>query len=177
VTEWFLNGFDDGLAYALEACDFENFQAMVDKALMLENRRGILTPKCRQDNQTQQSTNPRPHISSSTARPIFCPVTQSSQQMPQSDGQVFDTPQQQMIPCSNPFQTLNTGNQSTHGTPTTQNATPTKANTTCFNCEQKGHYANCCPNQRQSYNPTLGTFTLPNRNGSSTLTQAQQNYA
>jgi hypothetical protein len=41
----FLNGLNDCLAYALEACDFENFQAMVNKALMLENRRGILEHK------------------------------------------------------------------------------------------------------------------------------------
>jgi hypothetical protein len=35
--EWFLNGRNDGLAYALEARDFTNFQDMVDKALVLEN--------------------------------------------------------------------------------------------------------------------------------------------
>jgi hypothetical protein len=37
--ECFLNGLDDGLAYALEACDFENFQTMVDKALVLKTWR------------------------------------------------------------------------------------------------------------------------------------------
>jgi hypothetical protein len=36
--EWFLNGLDDGHAYALEARDFENFQTMIDKALVLENK-------------------------------------------------------------------------------------------------------------------------------------------
>jgi hypothetical protein len=35
--DWFLNGLNDGLAYALEARDFVNFQDMVDKALVLEN--------------------------------------------------------------------------------------------------------------------------------------------
>jgi hypothetical protein len=30
--ECFLNGLNDGLAYALEARDFENFQGMVNKA-------------------------------------------------------------------------------------------------------------------------------------------------
>jgi hypothetical protein len=40
--DWFLNGRNDGLAYALEACDFINFQDVVDKALVLENRRGIM---------------------------------------------------------------------------------------------------------------------------------------
>jgi hypothetical protein len=35
--DWFLNGLNDGLAYALEAHNFDNFQDMVDKALILEN--------------------------------------------------------------------------------------------------------------------------------------------
>jgi hypothetical protein len=35
---WFLNGLNDGLANALKARDFTNFQDMVDKALVLENR-------------------------------------------------------------------------------------------------------------------------------------------
>jgi hypothetical protein len=47
--ECFLNGLDDGHAYALEACDFENFQTMIDKALVLQNRRGILTSKRKQE--------------------------------------------------------------------------------------------------------------------------------
>jgi hypothetical protein len=43
--ECFLNGLNDGLAYALEECDFENFQAMVNKDLVLENHRAILECK------------------------------------------------------------------------------------------------------------------------------------
>jgi hypothetical protein len=50
--ECFLNGLDDQLAYALEARDFENLQSMVDKALMLENRRGILSSKRKKEHQT-----------------------------------------------------------------------------------------------------------------------------
>jgi hypothetical protein len=50
--ECFLNGLENGLAYALEDRDFENFQTMVDKALVLENRRGILSSKCKQERQT-----------------------------------------------------------------------------------------------------------------------------
>jgi hypothetical protein len=45
--ECFLNDLNDGLAYALEARDFENFQGMVNKALMLENRRGTMKRKCK----------------------------------------------------------------------------------------------------------------------------------
>jgi hypothetical protein len=45
--ECFLNGLNDGLTYALEARDFENFQGMVNKALVLENRRGMMERKCK----------------------------------------------------------------------------------------------------------------------------------
>jgi hypothetical protein len=41
----FLNRLNDGLAYALEAWDFENFQGMVNKALVLENHRGVMERK------------------------------------------------------------------------------------------------------------------------------------
>jgi hypothetical protein len=51
--ECFLNGLKDGLAYALEARDLENFQTMIDKALVLMNRRGILTSKRKQECQSQ----------------------------------------------------------------------------------------------------------------------------
>jgi hypothetical protein len=43
--ECFLNGLNDGLADALEAWDFENFQEMVNKALVLENTRGVMEHK------------------------------------------------------------------------------------------------------------------------------------
>jgi hypothetical protein len=43
--DWFLNGLNDGLAYALEPRDFINFQDMVDKALVLENQREIMERK------------------------------------------------------------------------------------------------------------------------------------
>jgi hypothetical protein len=49
--DWFLNGLNDSLAYALEAHDFINFQDMVDKTLVLENQRGIM-----ERNRKMQST-------------------------------------------------------------------------------------------------------------------------
>jgi hypothetical protein len=129
--------------------------------------------------QTQQNTNSRSciNVNSSPARPIFHPIPQSSKPMPQLADQGFVTPQQPMIPRPNLFQTPNTGNQGAQGTPTTPNATPNKENTTCFNCGQKGHYANRCPSRCKSSTPTLGTPAPPSRNGDSTPTQAQQNYA
>jgi hypothetical protein len=43
--ECFLDNLNDGLVYALEARDFENFQGMVNKALVLENHRGVMEHK------------------------------------------------------------------------------------------------------------------------------------
>jgi hypothetical protein len=45
--ECFLNGLNDGLAYALEGRGFENFKGMLNKALMLENCIGMLERKCK----------------------------------------------------------------------------------------------------------------------------------
>jgi hypothetical protein len=43
--ECFLDSLNDGLTYALEARDIENFRGMVNKALVLENRRGVMERK------------------------------------------------------------------------------------------------------------------------------------
>jgi hypothetical protein len=53
----FLNRLNDGLAYALEARDFENFQGMMNKALVLENRRGVMERKCKLVHQHQPSSS------------------------------------------------------------------------------------------------------------------------
>jgi hypothetical protein len=64
--DWFLNRLNDGLAYALEARDFINFQDMVDKALVLENRRGIMEQKRRMQHTRPQGSNMRIHVGSSS---------------------------------------------------------------------------------------------------------------
>jgi hypothetical protein len=55
----FLNGLSDGLAYTLEAHDFKNFQDMVNKALVLENHRGAMERKRKQERQHQASSSSR----------------------------------------------------------------------------------------------------------------------
>jgi hypothetical protein len=45
----FFDVLNDGLACALEAHDFENFQAMVNRALVLENRQGAMEHKRKQE--------------------------------------------------------------------------------------------------------------------------------
>jgi hypothetical protein len=46
-----MNGMNDGFTYALEAWDFENFQGMVNKALVLENRQSTMERKRKQERQ------------------------------------------------------------------------------------------------------------------------------
>jgi hypothetical protein len=45
MHECFLSSLNDGLTYALEAQDFENFQGMVNMALVLPNYRGVMQCK------------------------------------------------------------------------------------------------------------------------------------
>jgi hypothetical protein len=72
--ECVLNGLNDGLAYALEARDFENFQGMVNKALVLENHRGVMERKHKLVYQHQPSSSSRPRVATSSVGPAFHPA-------------------------------------------------------------------------------------------------------
>jgi hypothetical protein len=89
----FLNGLNDGLAYALEAQDFENFQGMVNKALVLENHKGVMEHKRKLVNQHQSGSCSRPPIATSFVGPVFHPAQLQFQPRPQAAGQGFSTPQ------------------------------------------------------------------------------------
>jgi hypothetical protein len=70
--ECFLNDLNDGLAYALVAIDFENFQEIVNKALVLENHRGVMDCKCKLVRQHQPSSSSKPRVATSSAGSVFC---------------------------------------------------------------------------------------------------------
>jgi hypothetical protein len=72
--ECFLNGLNDGLVYALEVRDFENFQGMVNKALVLENHRGVMEYKHKLVRQHQPSSSSKPQVATSSAGHVFCPA-------------------------------------------------------------------------------------------------------
>jgi hypothetical protein len=90
--ECFLNGLNDGLAYALEAKDFENFQWMVSKALVLENHRGVMERKRRLVHQHQLSSSSKPQVATSSAGPMFRPAQPQFLPRPLAAGQEFSTP-------------------------------------------------------------------------------------
>jgi hypothetical protein len=91
--DWFLNELDDGLSYALEARDFIKFQDMVDKALVHENRRGIMERKRKMQCTGPQGSNTGIHVGSSSQGPNFYPGQQIGQPRMQAMGQGFQTPQ------------------------------------------------------------------------------------
>jgi hypothetical protein len=80
--ECFLNDLNDGLAYALEARDFENFDGMVNKALVLENRRGVMERKRKLVHQHQPSNISKPRVATSSAGPVFHPAQPQFQPRP-----------------------------------------------------------------------------------------------
>jgi PHD/YefM family antitoxin component YafN of YafNO toxin-antitoxin module len=154
---WFLNGLNDGLAYALEAHDFINFQDMVDKALVLENRRGIMERKRKMQRTRTQGSNSRVHIGSSLQGPNFCPGQQIGQSRMQAMGQGFQTPQHQI---------QHTRFQSPHSAPSPSQRNnvvqSTIARGTYFNCGQNGHFANRCPQKQPNSSAVQGVNQTPN---------------
>jgi hypothetical protein len=72
--ECFLNDLNDGLAYSFQARDFENFQGMVNKALVLENCRGVMEHKRKLVCQHQPSNSSKPRVAMSSVGPVFCPA-------------------------------------------------------------------------------------------------------
>jgi hypothetical protein len=64
--DWFPNELNDGLTYALKARDFINFQDMVDKALVLEKRRGDMEQKRKMQRTGPQASNTRICVGSSS---------------------------------------------------------------------------------------------------------------
>jgi hypothetical protein len=66
-----LNGLNDGLDYTLEARDFENIQGMVNKALVLENHRGVMERKHKLVHQHQPGSSSWLYVATYLAGPVF----------------------------------------------------------------------------------------------------------
>jgi hypothetical protein len=119
---------------------FENFQGMVNKALVLENHRGVMERKRKLVHQHQPSSSSRPRVATSSAGLVFCPAQPLFQPRPKTTGQGFSTPQRQVIQCPNNLQTPAIGKHSVQRTQATQD--PQQADRRCYNYGEQGHYAN-----------------------------------
>jgi hypothetical protein len=65
---------------------------MVNKALVLENRRGVMEHKRKFVREHQLSSSSNPRVAMSFAGPVFCPVQPQFLQRPQAATQRFSTP-------------------------------------------------------------------------------------
>jgi hypothetical protein len=137
-----LNSLNDGLTYALEAQDFENIQGMVNKALVVENHRGMMEHKRKLVRQHQLSSSSSPRVATSLAGPVFHPAQPQFQPRPQAAGQGFSTPQRQVI--QHPNKLIAAQNQSVQRTQATQD--PQQVDRSCYNYSEQGYYANRCSN-------------------------------
>jgi hypothetical protein len=72
--DYFLNGLNDGLVYALKARNFENFQGMMNKALVLENHRGVIEHKSKLVYQHQLGNSSKPRVGTPSVGPMFGPA-------------------------------------------------------------------------------------------------------
>jgi hypothetical protein len=144
-------------------------------ALVLENRRGVMERKRKLVHQHQPGSRSRPHVATSSAGPMLHPAQPQFQLRPQTTGQGFSTPQHQVIQLPNNLQTPVAGNQSVQSTQATRYLQ--QADRRCYNCGEKGHYANRCPYSCTHANqPAIGT-PAPTRGANSVPVAATQNYA
>jgi hypothetical protein len=70
---------------------------MVNKALWLENHRGVIEHKRKLVRQHQSGSSSRPHVTTSSAGPVFHPAHPQCPPRPQAAGHGFSTLQRQVI--------------------------------------------------------------------------------
>jgi hypothetical protein len=146
---------------------------MVDKALVLENQRGIMERKRKMQRTGSQGSNTRFRVGSSSQGPVFRPGQQSGQPRVQAASQGFQTPQRQI---------QHPNFQSPRSPPPPPQRNNNEQNTgvvgPCYSCGQSGHYANRCPRKPTNQTPASGTNQNINRNvNNSASTPTRQNQA
>jgi hypothetical protein len=70
---------------------------MMNKALVLENHRGVIERKRKLVRQHQSGSSSGPRVATSLAGPVFCPAQPQFQPRPLAAGQGFLTLQRQVI--------------------------------------------------------------------------------
>jgi hypothetical protein len=116
---------------------------MVNKALVLENCRGVMERKHKLVHQHQPSSSSKPRVAMSSVELVFRPAQPQFLPRPQAAGQGLSTVQHYVMQRSNNLHTPVAGNQSVQRTQATQD--PQQADRRCYNCGEQGHYANRCP--------------------------------
>jgi hypothetical protein len=118
--EVFLEGLIGPLQYQLVSHTFSSLQRLLDKAIVVENKRFEFGEKRRAANQGQAGSSSRPRYTTTQSTPTHGSSGQQTQQ-------TQATPQA--------------------STPAGPVAPSTSTNKSCFKCGQSGHYANYCTNR------------------------------
>jgi hypothetical protein len=125
---------------------------MVDKALVLENRRGIMEQKRKMQRTGPQGSNTRIRVSYSSQGHNFCPSQQIGQPRMQAMYQGFQSPQRQIQRLN--FQTSHSAELPPQMNSNAQNYDIMGP---CYSCGQTRHYANWCPRKQANQTPAPGT--------------------
>ncbi|KAK3136433.1 hypothetical protein QOZ80_5BG0434330 [Eleusine coracana subsp. coracana] len=176
----FMRGLQNDIQFQLINNDYVNFQKLVDKAIVVENKRNEIEREGKRKMPFQgqsYGSNTRPcmmpssnsyYRAPSTVRPPMqapCPnfpMQRSNYQAPH--------PSQQQAPCPTyqqaPRPTAPTAPQN-QNRPTAGNTNGVKRG--CYHCGQEGHFMGQCPQQNNA--PRQASTNLPSGN------RGQQNYA
>jgi hypothetical protein len=147
---------------------------MVNKALVLENRRGAMERKCKMGHQQQPGSSSKPRVATPSAGPVFRPAQLLFQPRPQLAGQGYSTPQRQAMPHPSTSQTPIAGNQNVQRTQAARNPLPGERR--CFTCGEKGYLANQCPNPHNRPPMAAASTPTPTHGANSVPVAARQNY-
>ena len=139
--EHFMEGLNDGLQLQLMNNTFNNFNHLVDRAILTEQKRKEIDERKRKFNTAPSNSNARPRY--------------QQQQYPQQQSYQQRQPQQQMNQGQR-YQGQNQQNRSTQlaQRPGSSNAPAPPQSTvplvrSCYKCGETGHYANNCPQKVQ----------------------------
>ncbi|KAK3124892.1 hypothetical protein QOZ80_7BG0595680 [Eleusine coracana subsp. coracana] len=176
----FMRGLQNDIQFQWINNDYVNFQKLVDKAIVVENKRNEIEREGKrkmpfQGQSSGSNTRPRMmpspnpyHCAPNTVRPPMqaprpnFPVQRSNYQAPRPNQQQAPHPTYQQAP--RPTAPTSPQNQN-H--PTSGNTNGVKHG--CYHCGQEGHFMGQCP-QRNNAPRQAPTNTLPGNRG-------QQNYA
>jgi hypothetical protein len=139
--EYFKEGLDDHIQYALLNHRFDNFNQLVDAALNTERKRREIEDKKRKMAPSSSGSNTRPRYQHPQQQQQLRPP-QQRQQFPPHPPQQAVQGQRLPAPPASPAP-----RQGVPTPPARQQAAAFPR--VCFHCGEPGHYANACPRKAQ----------------------------
>jgi hypothetical protein len=155
----FSDGIIGPIKYQLLVHTFENFQKMVDNAIMVEHaHKEMGEPKRKFESSEHFSNNSCPHFAPPQGTPFrtggqSVNYRQNQYQRPNQQNHQQQQAQRASQSVQRPSFPQNHHNTPT-GTPVRNNTTVPTGGNTCFRYGETGHYANRCPNKNAQNTPS-----------------------